>query len=321
VWVSWESFAEAQEKAVDKRLPVGGWQVYRGSYEPWWYEEEHNGETGRYPFLQAEPVRWMARAVPEGSSAHEAGYRQGLEPDFSGVEVYSPLAVDDLFIQFATLFGDGRVDPFDPETIKRVSSWVDGWGVLGRHGTYPTPDGGMVQGRFDDREEVLMFVRLAVEANRVLRLFSAATEPGGPNVEKLRALSVEGDAPEQIKRRSLDEIDEAINKHLENETFTRLYRSRDDGKPFRGPGFHSLLGALWLQMSNLRTAPEEDIKWCRWCGVIITFEAREEPPVDAPKGTRGKYGTRTDREFCKEKDGVKDRCKNRYNYDQRKAGR
>jgi hypothetical protein len=176
----------------------------------------------------------------------------------------------------------------------------------------------MVQGRFDDREEVLVFVRLAVEANRVLRLYSAATAPGGPNVEKLRDLGIENGTSGRMKQHALDEVDEAIDGHLESETCMRLYRHRDDGKPFRGPGFYSLLGAMWLQMSNLRTAPEEAVKRCRWCGDVITFESGEPPPSDAPKGARGKHKTHSNRKFCKKKHGVENWCKNQYNYHRRK---
>ena len=308
-----DSFIEAQNKFVDRKLPVGGWQVYR-NYEL--REREHDGL--RLAYVEAELIPWMERPVPKGTPLYEAGYRKKIEPDWSGMEVYPPLGIDDLFVQFANLFGEGPVDVLATETSRRVLSWIEGYGVLGRYGTYPTPEEGVVQGRFGDRELVFRFVELSVEANRVLRLFGAATEPDGPNVEKLRSLDVEGHTPEQMKERALNEVDDIIDKHLESETFTRLYRSRDDNKLFRGPGFHSLLGALWLQMSNLRTAPEEDIKRCRWCGDIITFEAGEPPPSDAPKGARGKHKTHKNRDFCRTKHGVKDWCKNQWNYDRRK---
>jgi hypothetical protein len=315
--VKYHNFAEAQNKSVDKQLAVGGWQVYP-SYEIWEYEEEHEGEKERFPFVRAAPVQFIERTVPEDSPAYEAGYRSEVVPDWSDVEVYAPLGVDDLFVQFAQLFGNSPADAFAPETTRRVLDWIEGYGVLGRYGTYPTPDGGTITDRFDDREEIMIFVARAVEANRCLQLFGAATEPGGPNVEKLRDLDVKGATPEQMKERALAEVVDTTDKHLESETFTRLYRSRDDSKLFRGPGFHSLLGAMWLQMSNLLTAPEENIRRCRWCGDIITFEAGEPPPSDAPKGTRGKHKTHKNRDFCKQKHGVKDWCKNQWNYSRHK---
>jgi hypothetical protein len=82
-----------------------------------------------------------------------------------------------------------------------------------------------------------------------------------------------------------------------------------------------LLGAMYLQMSNFRDASIEDIKFCRQCGDLITFEQGEPPPSDAPKGTRGKHKTHKNRDFCKEKDGVKDRCKNDWHTEQRKKAK
>lgn len=178
----------------------------------------------------------------------------------------------------------------------------------------------MVTGRSDRREEVMVFVRLAVEANRSLQLFSAATEPGGANVEKLRDLGVTDGTPEEMKKRAMAEIIGTVDKHLENETFTRLYSGKD-GKLHREPGFRSLLGALWLQMSNFVVATQGDITRCRWCGDVIALEeSKGEPPSsDAPRGTRGKHKTHKNRVFCKEKQGVKDRCKNQWHHDRRKG--
>lgn len=312
------NFIEAQNKYVDKGSPSGSWQVYP-SYKLWWYKEEHGGEVQHFPFFEAAPVPWVGEPMPEGTPAHQAGYKVQVVPERSTVDLYAPLRVDDLFVQFANLFGDGRVDPFAPETIQRVGSWVEGYGVLGRHGTYPTPEGGMVTGRCDRREEVMVFVRLAVEANRSLQLFSAATEPGGANAEKLRDLGVTDGTTDEMKRQAMTEIVATVDKHLENETFTRLYSDKD-GKLHREPGFCSLLGALWLQMSNFVIATQGDITRCRWCGDIIALERKgEPPPSDAPRGTRGKHKTHKNRVFCKEKQGVKDRCKNQWHHDRRKG--
>ncbi len=77
-----------------------------------------------------------------------------------------------------------------------------------------------------------------------------------------------------------------------------------------------MLGALYLQMSNFRDA--EDITYCKWCGEVVNFEQCEPPPSDAPKGAHGKHKTHKNREYCKEKNGVKDYCKNQFNYEQRK---
>lgn len=92
-----------------------------------------------------------------------------------------------------------------------------------------------------------------------------------------------------------------------------------DGKRVRGPGFLSLLGALYLQMSNFRDA--EEIKYCKWCGDVVDFEQGDPPPSDAPKDTRGKHKTHITREYCKEKYGKTDYCKNQFNYQRRKKAK
>ena len=51
---------------------------------------------------------------------------------------------------------------------------------------------------------------------------------------------------------------------------------------------------------------------------MVNFEQGEPPPSNASKNTRGKHRTHSNREFCKEKHGVKDYCKNQFNYEQRK---
>jgi hypothetical protein len=72
-------------------------------------------------------------------------------------------------------------------------------------------------------------------------------------------------------------------------------------------------------MSNFQDA--EEITYCKWCGEVVDFEQEEDPPNDAPKGTRGKHKTHSNREYCKEKYGKKDYCKNQFNYQRRKKAK
>lgn len=229
--------------------------------------------------------------------------------------VYAPLHEPALFVEFANLFGDGPV--FLDAAPPVVLDWVGRHGVLGVYEGYPTRNGGAVWGRHDDRESVVGFVRRPVEANRCWRLLAAAKGPDGPNVEKLRELGARGDTPSQLAKWAEKTVDETVDMYLESETCMRRYRRRD-GSTFRGPGFHSLLGAMYLQMSNFREAPQESIIFCRWCGDVVAFEEGESPPIDAPNGTRGKHKTHRNRRFCKEKYGIKNYCKNKFNYEWRK---
>jgi hypothetical protein len=89
-------------------------------------------------------------------------------------------------------------------------------------------------------------------------------------------------------------------------------------------GFHSLLGAVWIQMAWL-LENESSVKFCRLpdCRRVITFEpgksADEIGTIKDADGrfkrnARGKYKTRTDRYFCRGRG-----CKQKYNY-RKKAG-
>lgn len=290
-------FAEAQINSVDSKLPIGGWRVYP-SYEVWEYEE--GGERDSYVEAANTPL------VEDGKR---------LVPSQSTEWVYAPLHEPNLFIEFATLFGDGTV--YLDEAPPVVLDWVERKGVLGGYATYPTRNGGWVSERSDERESVMRFVRLSAEANRCLQLIGAVKAPGGPDVEKLRRWNARGDTPDEFAKWAKSFVEETVSMHLENETCVRLYRRRD-GTNFRGPGFHSLLGAMYLQMSNFLEAPEKDITFCRWCKEVVAFEEGDPPPSDAPKGARGKHKTHSNRDFCKEKNGVRNYCKNTFHYNLRK---
>jgi hypothetical protein len=174
----------------------------------------------------------------------------------------------------------------------------------------------------DDIQWVDEFVSHAVIANRCWRLLAAAKARGGPDAEKLRELlrelDVQGDTPAQLAKRAKSVVDSILNFYLRRETHVERYRL-GDGTSVRGPGFLSLLGAMYLQMSNFRDA--EDITYCKWCGDVVNFEQGEPPPSDAPQGTQGKHKPHSNREYCKFKYGVKDYCKNQWHSQQRKKAK
>ena len=119
-------------------------------------------------------------------------------------------------------------------------------------------------------------------------------------------------------KRAKSLVDEFLNIYLLKETCVQRYQL-GDGKSVRGPGCRSLLGALYLQMSNFRDA--EEITYCKWCGDVVDFEKSDRAPSDSPKGTRGKHRTHSNREYCKEKYGVKNYCKNKFNYARQKKAK
>ena len=91
----------------------------------------------------------------------------------------------------------------------------------------------------------------------------------------------------------------------------------------KGPGEISalfdktLLGAIWLHMAWLLEAEGERVRRCKLPGClrVIHFEPGHAPADSGlKKNARGKYKTRVDREFCKDRP-----CKQNYHY-RKKAG-
>jgi hypothetical protein len=333
--VNQKDFAKARSKSVDANLPLGGWPVYHG------YEiREHEYEGRRYAFVVAPPWRWLD--CPTGRySPHDGQEVSRLEPGRAGEYVYSPMRAPAQFLEFATVLEgrlpmtftfapddasatelelDERANP-PQEACKAALDWARAYGVLGRWGCYLDEDGGLVWGRFDDRESVFHFCRLSKEANLVLRLWNAATDPHGPNDGQLTQLNVSGKTPAQRTKNAKRRVGEIVQKHLETETFVGLYQ-RSDGTFLQGRAASSLLGYLYMQMSDLMTAPREAVRRCRWCGDIINFSASEPPSSDAPKGTRRKkHKTHSNRLYCKSKAGVENYCKNQYNAARRRIAK
>ena len=316
-----KDFAKAQYKSVDNKLPIGGWRVYP-DYEVC---EEDLEDGDRHIYVEA---------TAEARNKGWIRYGKLLVPDRSGEEVYAPLHEHGLFVEFATLFTDGPVFPEDAAPV--VLEWAKCYGTLGIHAPYPDWDDdnltwgifdqrhGWEWGRFDDRESVDLFVELSLEAKRCWQLYKALKAPTGPDTQKLRELKAmrelkpRGDTPEQLAGWAKVVVEGTVSTRLEKETFTRLYMRRD-GTVFRAPGFRSLLGAMYLQMSNYLAAPSEEITFCKWCGDVVSVEESEPPPSDAPKGTRRqKHKTHKNRQYCKAKYGVENYCKNAYNYAMRK---
>jgi hypothetical protein len=117
-------------------------------------------------------------------------------------------------------------------------------------------------------------------------------------------------SPERLKEVALRFIDETIHQRVAGECHPRLYRQKD-GTARRGWGFKSLLGAMWLQMMWLRSAPADEVDRCPWCRKIIAFGPQPEQPEIDPgmkKNARRKYRTRDDKTFCNP------RCRAKWNY-------
>lgn len=149
-------------------------------------------------------------------------------------------------------------------------------------------------------------------ANAVLRLYEAATDPDGPDVEKMRkyeewistqaVLREHGhcmDSSAGLRDAALAWVAGTVRRAVAEDCYPELYQ---EGDTFRnGYGFKTLHGAMYLQMMWLMTATGE-IRRCQGpgCNKIITFEQPEQRIEDLglKKNARGRYRTRKDKRFC-----------------------
>ena len=82
-------------------------------------------------------------------------------------------------------------------------------------------------------------------------------------------------------------------------------------------GFRGLIGALWLHMAWLLEAEGQRVKRCKLPGCLRVIHFDSGEPLADPglkKNARGKYKTRSAREFCEGRG-----CKQKYHY-RKKAG-
>ena len=160
-------------------------------------------------------------------------------------------------------------------------------------------------------ENLRTFSFEARRANAVLRLYEAATDPNGLDIEKLRRYEDWFLTPAIVRRygsrlrdpavlqeMALDWVAGTVRRMVADDCYPELYQ---EGDTFRqGVGFKTLLGAMYLQMMWLMTTTGE-VRRCQGpgCNVIITFEKPEQQgDPGLKKNARGKYRTRKDKRFC-----------------------
>jgi hypothetical protein len=310
--ISEDTFEKALSKSVKDELRAQGWPIYE-HYEV--MEEE--GEA----FVVAPlSLRW----VPQEETGEWRGHSK-LEVGNPVVEVkryYSPLRTPELVVDLAYL-AEKEI------TAEVVLRWAKNYGLLG----VPEDDVVQISTEFGNyhhkgqgrRESVARFAEVADEIRTCLRDYEAANNGDGPlDLEALSASS--GPLPMKVlrpwERRAGEErrwvlrvVGRMVQTRISEHCYPKL--SHYPGGRFAlSYGFKNLLGAVWLQMAWLLSAHQDDITRCELldCFRVITFEPGEQPPLDAPKGERGKYKTREDRKFCKDRP-----CKQKYHY-RKKAG-
>jgi hypothetical protein len=237
---------------------------------------------------------------------------------WDGQEGFHPLvATPSMVLEFAELVENGI-------TKDVWLDWVRRYGVLGFEGNGEVADRWWASPRGGPRETLTAFVEEASQANAVLRIYEAATSPGGPDVAVLSdfasktepALSaIEGwtefkvaETASALQASGLKVAWKAVASMLAGHCYPELYASKDafgSREAFAvGWGFKSLLGAIYLQMAWLMTTVE-DVRHCQGpkCNKIIAYEQPEKgahPQLRGRKNDRsaGYRKTRKDKRFC-----------------------
>jgi len=312
-------------KAVKKGLPIGTWPVYR-DYD---VVVDDHGESyvvasvGLFELVTDEPTGHGQRTKTyrgrdPGQDAHN--YAPLRAPELVLDNNYAPLNVPELVVELAKL-ADNTITP------EVVLDWAQTYGLLA-----PSSEPAVLN-TFPDitdmafRESVSDFARAAAEIRTCLRIYEALRRDEDLDLEKLSSevSSLPADALRPWYREQGHEqawlfgvLGRMIQTRLHEHCYPQFNIITRGGYPTGrfalSWGFHSLLGAIWIQMAWL-LENEGSVRFCRLpdCRRVITFEPGE-PSYEISTPGRGKYKTRSDRVFCRDRP-----CKQKYNY-RKKAG-
>jgi hypothetical protein len=305
-----ELLANMYQKTVDEELRVGEWAVYK----------KYNiieVEGRRFVFAPLTAKQLHEREIYNPLSRHSAdlflrfaGWADKYDMD------HDPAAAESEKNQAAALrwahtYGVLGVNPPDIIVLGASSAAVSHH--LGR----PGPDGDAGRGWQTEarggypEESVARFVAEALEARMVRRLYEAATASPSPDTENIVALmSSQQDGWEQelglpstqdSHSRTLDRVhdwalivvEEAVQRKLQRHSHLTLTIGK--GSYGEGRAFHSLLGAMWMQMLWLMCG---SARRCEMpgCNRILSLEESEQSTQQ--RGKTSKRKTPKHKRFC-----------------------
>jgi hypothetical protein len=292
-----EIFFQSREKMTKKGQLHSAWPIYKH------FEVVEEGER---LYIHA-PLQFPERPV--------GGYIQVGQPDLNRDRMYSPLQdIPDLFLRFTSLLPKAPVSK--DRMLEIALNWARDYGVLGSHaqtdiGPADNPQTLDYSNQRDRVQSLVEFTRALQEAAHCLRLYEAATiYQQDPYSDALASVLTYSDRKnksiEQQRDLAFVRAQLIVHAHIKDECYPVLSRTvaRSPNEAYRPPqffqgwGFHSLLGAMYLQIMWVMTAATA-VRRCEEpsCFNIITFED-SRPPRESHKNARGKYRTRTDKRFC-----------------------
>jgi len=247
-----DNFIRARDNEADHRHLGTGWVRFRDFDIV--EKTEHNVHVCA---KRRDPGLGRPRKLPDGSE--EQRYSVGwLFEDDNSTGMYAPLIDEpDLFVKFARLATkdpgtrDGRYDI--------MLEWIKNYGVLGL-----VVEGISWLGQRSERDENLFaFWHEVQRAAACMALYEAATGRG----RMLKRLSLPGKTLAEKRKSAARTLSQNVQHTLERHCYPKLYyqvRQDSDETPDVGLswGFHSLLGAMYLQMAWRMTSRRCDAPGC-----------------------------------------------------------
>ena len=224
------------------------------------------------------------------------------------VRRYQPFAErPHLFLTFARL-ADEEI------TRDRWIDWICRYGVLGLQRQDPRLKHGGWKG--GPAETLSAFEAEACAANETLKLYEAASNPEGPDVDYIKmfgeskGMTFEDTSVRHplnagaFRRGAMYLVRASVRRMLREECYAEFDVTKDGtfGLSF---GYHSLLGALYLQLAYLvRNTTATRYCLAPKCNKIISFDPPQETPeerlvrLSANKIKRKPQKPRSDKVFC-----------------------
>jgi len=305
-----ERLADVYQKTVPEDLRVGEWAVYK-KYKIIAVEGKK--------FVHAAPTanQFRERKIYNPLSGRSADLflRFAEWPDKYDMD-HDAVAAESKKNQEATLRWArtyGVLGVNRPEFTVLGTSAVAVEDYLGR----PGPDGDAGSGWENDalggypNESVARFVEEALEARMVRQLYEAAAARPKPDHKGIKALmssrpegwgaelnwsstrNFHGNTPVRAERWALTVVEETVQRKLQKHSHLTLTGSK--GSYREGRAFHSLLGAMWMQMLYLMCG---SARVCELpgCNRILSLEESEDSTRQRAKSPKRK--TPKHKRFC-----------------------
>jgi hypothetical protein len=246
-----DNFIRARDNETEERYLGTGWVRFRD------FDTEETEHNVHLRAKWRDPGLPQPRKLPDGSEVQN--YPGGwLFEDDNSTGMYAPLRDEpDLFVKFASLASkdpgtrDGRYDI--------MLEWIKNYGVLGL-----VREDNFVSGQRSEREENLLGFWFEVDrAAQCMALYEAAT--GRRRLLKGSRLS--GKSLAEKRKSAARILSENVQHTLQRHCYPKLYyQVREDSGETTDVGlswgFHSLLGAMYLQMAWRITSRRCDAPGC-----------------------------------------------------------